>query len=363
MIQFNDLSRIHEPLLPEFVEKFKEIVKKSQFVLGAEVSNFESELAIAEGSKFAVGVNNGTNALELTLRAMGITTEDEVITSAMTFVATAHAIQESGATCVLGDIERDRPLLDVSRIESLITKRTKALVIVSLHGMIDNVREFERIANKYGIRLILDGAQSHLARFDNRPLTDFFDAVTLSFYPGKNLGALGEAGAILTNSAELDSTLRISRDWGAKEKYKHIAWGGNYRLEPIQASFLRIKLPKLESWTKERKQIASFYRQELPSEILTSPVTNSGDHVYHMFTVQVGNREKLQQYFDSKKIGWGIHYPYAIHQNATYKHLSRDKDALVNSENFARQTFSLPIYPGLTKSEQQIICQAVKEVI
>jgi dTDP-4-amino-4,6-dideoxygalactose transaminase len=363
MIPFNDLSRIHAPLLSEFQSKFSEIVMTSSFVLGDEVSKFENELAQIEGATYAIGVNNGTNALELTLRALDIGPGDEVITSALTFVATAHAIEETSAKCVLVDILSNLPLLDPEKIEERITEQTKAIVVVSLHGIVDKIDKYREIANRFGLYLILDGAQSHLGRFNDNPLTNYFDAVTLSFYPGKNLGAFGEAGAVLTNSLKIESKLKISRDWGAKRKYEHEHWGGNFRIEPIQAAMLSIKIKHLNFWTLERKKIAKNYAESLPFEVLTESVSPLGDHVFHMFTIQSKYRSVVQERFNSLEIGWGIHYPRAVHQNAYYERLCSKPGEYRNAELFASNTLSLPVFPGLLESEQIVVIDVLNKVL
>ncbi len=357
MIPFNDLSRIHLPLLPQFESAFRKIVTASQFVLGEEVLNFETELAELEGSQFAVGINNGTNALELSLRAIGVQQGDEVITTAFTFVATVHAIQQAGAKCVLVDIFEDLPLLDFSKIEEKITERTKAIVLVSLHGIIDHLDEYRRIANKHQLFLILDGAQSHLARFGNKPLTEYFEMVSLSFYPGKNLGAFGEGGAVLTNNFEFADKLRVYRDWGAREKYNHEFWGGNYRLEPIQASMLRIKLPYLKNWTEQRKALGRKYSSHLPKSLLNSMISKDGDHVFHMYTIQSPQRERVQNAFNLENIGWGIHYPKAVHQNPNYSHLEGHHGEFRNAVKYASSTLSLPIFPEMQDVEQEEVTE------
>jgi dTDP-4-amino-4,6-dideoxygalactose transaminase len=352
MIPFNDLSRIHAPLLEEFQAAFEKIVLTSSFVLGEHVKQFEIELASLEDARFAVGVNNGTSALELAIRALGLESGDEVITSALTFVATVHAIQQAGVNPVLVDISPNFPLLDPSKLEEKITSKTKAIVVVSLHGIIDGLDEYRRVADKFGLKLILDGAQSHLGRFERKSLLEYFEMVTLSFYPGKNLGALGEGGAVLTNEIEYAEKLRLFRDWGSKEKYKHETWGGNYRLEPLQAAMLRIKLPLLEKWTNQRKSLATSYQLSLPSKLLSCGVSPKGDHVYHMFTIQTDFRARIQTAFNENNIGWGIHYPRAVHQNPFYSSLEIRKGEFKNSEKFASTTLSIPIFPEMRDDEQ-----------
>lgn len=363
MIPFNDLSRIHAPLQPQFSEKFNEIVSTSQFVLGQEVLDFENALSKIEGSEFAIAVNNGTNSLELALRAVGVKSGDEVITTALTFVATAHAIQQTGARCVLVDILPNLPILDFTKIEEKISEKTKAIVLVTLHGIVDHLDELSSISRRFGIPLIIDGAQSHLAKYEGKPISDFVDAISLSFYPGKNLGALGEGGAVLTNNEEISSKIRLYRDWGAREKYMHECWGGNYRLEPLQAAMLRIKLPHLEKWTNQRKNLGQNYINLLPRENLALDLSKKGDHVFHMLTIQSGLRDEIQNILNVEKIGWGIHYPRAIHQNPYYSELKSPGDDFSNAENFAASTISLPVFPEMQEWEQEKVISVVLSIL
>jgi len=350
------------PLKEEFLQALANSIDGSTFVLGESVSQFEKNLSHFESCNFAVGTNNGTTAIELALRALDIGLGDEVITSAFTFVATVHAIMQTGAVPVLVDTLERSPLIDFNQIRSAVTPQTKAIIIVSLHGRIEHVDKYREIADEFGIKLILDGAQSHMARWLGSPLTDFFDAVTLSFYPGKNLGALGEGGAVTTDNYDLAEKVRIMRDWGAKQKYKHESWGGNFRLESIQAQFLSIKIPNLSNWTENRKSLAANYMSHLPSELMRPEVDSKGDHVYHIFDILVKDRIKFQRSFDDAGIGWGVHYPFAIHQNAYYRDKVKCHGRVINSENQAEQTFSLPLFPLMTLQEQEIVVDCVQEI-
>jgi dTDP-4-amino-4,6-dideoxygalactose transaminase len=359
-VPFNDLTRIHLPLLSEFGESLNRLVSSSSLVLGEELKSFELELANAEDSKFAIGVNNGTNAIELALRALGIRAGDEVLVPAFTFVATAFAVTQIGAIPVLVDVNENTGLLDVNSARSAISNKTKALILVTIHGRTDCLIEYREFCEEFKISFIIDGAQSHLSTFDGSKLINYCDISTLSFYPGKNLGALGEGGAILTNSEEIDSKLRLMRDWGAERKYDHSTWGGNFRLEPLQASFLRTKLRKLQEWTDDRIRIANIYRNEISRELLMDQVSKKGSHVYHIFALKVENRESVEQIFNDSKISYGFHYPRAIHQNKAYKDLIKMPVSLDNSEKLASETISLPIFPSQTESEIERVINAVK---
>jgi dTDP-4-amino-4,6-dideoxygalactose transaminase len=321
-VPFNDLARIHRPLLEQFKDGLTHLVENSSLVLGQEVDKFEVELARAEGCKFAVGVNNGTSAIELALRALDVGENDEVITTAFTFVATCFAILQTGATPVLVDIDPLTGLLDPAGIERAITPKTKAVVYVTLHGRVENLEKIEAICKAFKLRFIIDAAQSHLGTFNEKNQSDFCDAATLSFYPGKNLGALGEGGAVLTNSQDVRDRVLQMRDWGAREKYNHTVWGGNFRLESLQASFLRTKLHRLRNWTLERQRIANMYYEELDSESLMKPIGQFSSHVYHIFSIVVNNRDEFCNHLSKNQIGFGFHYPRAIHEQPATRDVS-----------------------------------------
>ncbi|CAB4830699.1 unannotated protein [freshwater metagenome] len=364
-VPFNDLSRIHRPLLEEFRSGLTRLVENSSLVLGQEVVSFEKELALAEGCNFAVGVNNGTSAIELALRSLDIGHGDEVITTAFTFVATCFSILQTGAIPVLVDIDPQTGLMDPNKIEQAITPRTKALVFVTLHGRVENLEKIRNICATHNLRFVIDAAQSHLGTFNGDPQSSFCDAATLSFYPGKNLGALGEGGAILTNSQEINDKLLLMRDWGAPEKYNHTTWGGNFRLESLQATFLRIKLRELKSWTVERQQIAKTYGQELNPNILMSSVDEGGSHVYHIYSIRIQNRDEFCKLLTENHVGFGFHYPRAIHQQPAYSNKVSTPFTLDNSELLARNTVSIPMFPGMTDLEAyrviEVVNSAVKE--
>jgi dTDP-4-amino-4,6-dideoxygalactose transaminase len=360
-VPFNDLSRIHRPLIDQFRASLTRLVESSSLVLGQEVTSFEQELSLAEGSDFAIGVNNGTSAIELTLRALGIGDGDEVITTAFTFVATCFSILQTGATPVLVDIDPLTGLLDPAGIERAITPKTKALVFVTLHGRVENLDQIHDICKAHNLRFVIDAAQSHLGTFNGRPQSEFCDAATLSFYPGKNLGALGEGGAILTNSAEVKDRLILMRDWGASEKYNHTSWGGNFRLESLQASFLRIKLRELKTWTQERERIAGVYRQTLNPDCLMSPITQESSHVFHIFAITVRNREEFCDHLSQNQIGFGFHYPKAIHEQPAYASQVLTPVSLSNAEYLAKTTISLPLFPGQSDSEVNKVIENVNQ--
>jgi dTDP-4-amino-4,6-dideoxygalactose transaminase len=359
MVPFNDLSRIHLPLLGQFKEELTRLVETSNLVLGHAVSAFEDELAAAENCKFAIGVNNGTSAVELALRSLDIGTGDEVITTSFTFVATCFSILQTGAKPVLVDINPLTGLLDPSGIERAISPRTKAVVFVTLHGRVENLDLLQTICKENQLHFIIDAAQSHLGSFNGKSQSMYCDIATLSFYPGKNLGALGEGGAVLTDSQEVRDKVLLMRDWGASEKYVHKEWGGNFRLEPLQASFLRIKLRELEKWTNQRQEIAQIYQQGLNTNLLMEPIDQKGTHVFHIFSIVVQDREKFCNYLNQFEIGYGFHYPKAIHHQPAYTNRISKSESLSNSEWLANSTLSIPIFPGQTEAEIEKVIEVV----
>ena len=360
VVPFNDLTRIHNPLIHEFEDSVKNVAETSSFVLGRAVKQFEDSYAAIEDAQFVVGVDNGTNAIELMLRAAGIKKGDEVITSAFTFVATVFAIERAGAKPVLVDIEPNSPLMDPEEIEKAVTTRTKAILLVSLHGRVSNIEKYVEIAQSHNLIILLDGAQSHLAKYAGKNLVKYFTAISTSFYPGKNLGALGEGGAVITNNADVASKVQLYRDWGAAAKYEHDEWGANFRLHSLQAKFLSAKLRFIEEWTNERRSIGKLFNKSLPEHLLRSPIEKNGDHVFHIYEIRVKDRNKAGEHLTTQGIQWGIHYPKTVYQNKAYSHLY--KATCPNAEAFSSQTISIPLFPRMTEHEQNRVIDACKGI-
>jgi dTDP-4-amino-4,6-dideoxygalactose transaminase len=361
-VQFNDLTRIHAPLQSSLHEKLDEVIKSSSYVLGNQVSDFEKCLAMAEGVEYAVGINNGTSAIQLALRALGIGAGDEVLTSPFTFVATTFAILEVGAIPVMVDIDPCTGLIDLDKLKFGLSNKTKALLFVTIHGRASNLGLYREFCDEHGLCFIIDGAQSHLAKNDGVAFASFADIATLSFYPGKNLGALGEGGAILTNSLGLKDEIATMRDWGASEKYKHDVWGGNFRLEAIQAAFLSVKIKHLEGWTKERIEIAAKYNQGLPTSLLMESSREGFEHVYHIYGIKVHNREYFTSQLKSALIGYGFHYPLAVHQQPHFSNRIKKVMPLNGAEHLAAVTLSLPIFPGMTSAEIERVISVIGRI-
>ena len=361
-VQFNDLTRIHAPLQSSFHEKLDEVIKFSNYVLGSQVSDFEKSLAKVEGVDYAVGINNGTSAIQLALRALGIGEGDEVLTSPFTFVATTFAILEVGAIPVMVDINPHTGLMDLDKLKIGLSSKTKALLFVTIHGRASDLAQYRKFCDDHGLSFIIDGAQSHLAKNDGFSFASYADIATLSFYPGKNLGALGEGGAVLTNSLRLKEEVALMRDWGASEKYKHDVWGGNFRLEAIQAAFLSIKLGYLEDWTTERIAIAAQYDLGLPSGILMDSISGEFEHVYHIYAIKVQNRDYFSLQLKSHLIGHGFHYPLAVHQQPHFSTRIKKVMPLNGAEQLAATTLSLPIFPGMSQMEIDRVISIVRQI-
>jgi dTDP-4-amino-4,6-dideoxygalactose transaminase len=361
IVPFNDLTRIHEPLRRQFLDSLDQHLNESQFVQGRAIKRFEIELAKSEGVSHAVAVNSGTSALILAFRALNIGPGDEVITTNFTFIATVFAILEVGALPVLVDCNEGDLLMNIEQTEQAITSKTKAIAFVSLHGRVEGLDKFRDLANAYNLKLILDASQSHLGLVHGNPQSSYADITTLSFYPGKNLGALGEGGALLTSDDNLDESFRLMRDWGSTQKYEHGSWGGNFRLHEIQASFLSIKLENLGAWTVDRREIASQYFDVLPSEMLLNRPINPESHVFHIFAIKHTAREQLQVHFQESGISYGFHYPKTVHQQNYYYNKVKLVSSLINSEKLANEIISIPLFPLMHKDEIDYVITKVQE--
>lgn len=360
MINFFDLTRSHDPLRGQFHAVLDRVIDSSEYVLGSTVNEFETQFADYCDSKFAVATNSGTSALHLALEACGVGTGDEVITTPMTFVATSAAISYLNAVPVFVDVDPLTWNLDASKIEAAITSRTKAIMPVHLHGLMADMPVIMEIAKKYGLKVIEDSAQAHGASIGGIRSSGFGDASGFSFYPGKNLGALGEAGAVLTNNPEIANRMRIMRNWGSPVRYVHDEVAFNYRMDGIQGGFLSVKLPHMKAWTMDRKRIANRYTTAFSNHGIQCPHVPDGyDHVFHVYAILSNDRSSLAARFDEKQIGHGVHYPIAVHRQRAYEHLAYPKGSFPITEKLADSFFSLPIFPGMTDVEIDCVIETV----
>lgn len=351
-VPFLDLSRSHQELRPEILAAFAETYDAGRFCLGADVTQFEQEFAAASGSPLAVGVGNGTAALHLVSRALNIGPGDDVIVPAFTFIASAWAASFVGARPVFCDVDPETFTLTAETIEAALTPQTKAIVVVHLFGLPADMDPILELAAARGIPVIEDCAQAHLATYQGRPVGTMGVAGTFSFYPTKNLGGVGEGGAVVGSDEALLDRVRLLRVHGSNVRYQHDDVGYNYRMEGLQAGALSIKLKHLAKWTARRREIATCYRESIQLEDTVIPsVPSWGDSVYHQFTILHPNRDGLRQHLTDNGIGTDLIYPRALHQQPCFADVGSAEGALPVSEKLARDCLSLPVFPELTAAE------------
>jgi dTDP-4-amino-4,6-dideoxygalactose transaminase len=359
MIPFLDLQAQHRALEPELVDAARRVIASGQFVLGPENAAFEREFADFCGVDHAIAVSTGTSALHLALLAAGIGPGDEVITTPATFVATVAAIQYAGATPRLVDIDPVSWTLDPEQLAQAITPATKAIVPVHLHGRLADMEAISAIARDHGLLVIEDACQAHGAEEAGRRAGSFGDLGCFSFYPGKNLGACGEGGAVVTNRPDLAERVRQLRDWGQTRKYLHARKGFNYRMDEMQAAMLRVKLPHLDRWTRMRRAAAARYDALLDAVGVTHAApAYAGEHVYHVYAVCVPDRDRLREAL-APSIQTSIHYPIPVHLQPAYADLGYGPGDFPHAERLAREMLSLPLFPEITPQQIDTVCIAL----
>lgn len=348
MIPFLDLQAQYRQIKSEIDAAITRVIDSAQFILGPEVAAFEERFAAYCGARYCVALNSGTSALHLALLAAGIGPGDEVITVSMTFVATAAAVLYCGAKPVFVDIDPEAWTMDPNLIEAAVTPRTKAILPVHLHGLVAEMDPILAISRRHGLVVIEDAAQSHGAEYKGRRAGSIGDIGCFSFYPGKNLGAYGEGGAVVTNEPELARKMTLLRDWGQEAKYRHVVPGYNYRMEALQGAVLNVKMDHIEKWTERRRSVAMEYDQLLAHSYCQSPAPPPHSrHVYHVYAVRVAARDRVQELLHSAGIGTSIHYPVPVHLQKAYAGLGYRRGDLPVSETAADQFLSLPIYAEL----------------
>jgi dTDP-4-amino-4,6-dideoxygalactose transaminase len=361
-VPFVDLSAIHKPLAEEFAAVFQRVLERSSFILGPEVQEFESAFAAYLGVDHCVTTNNGTTALQLVLAALGIGPGDEVITVANTFIATAEAISAVGAKPVFVDVDPVSYNMDPVLAEKAITPRTRALLPVHLYGQCADLDALADIARRRNLHLVEDACQAHGSEYKGRKAGTMGVAGCFSFYPGKNLGALGEGGAVSTSDAALAQKMRMLRDHGSLRKYEHAIPGYNFRLEGMQGGFLRVKLPHLDGWNEQRREVAALYSSKLKDSGIVAPKEMPyGKHIYHLYVVQVDNRDSVQKDLGANGVATGLHYPVPLHLQEAYKDLGYREGDFPVSEKLARRILSLPIYPGLSTDAAEYVVSKLLE--
>lgn len=360
-IPFLNLKPMHDEIRSEMQNAFEEVFDSNWYILGSKLEKFEAEYAIFNKTKFSVGVSNGLDALILVLEVLNVGKGDEVIVPSNTYIATVLAVSSVGATPIFVEPRIETYNINPDLIEEKITKRTKAIMPVHLYGQACEMDKIMKIANAYNIFVIEDNAQAHGSNYKGKLTGSFGHANGVSFYPGKNLGALGDAGAVTTDNEELSDKIKALRNYGSSKKYHNEYIGLNRRLDELQAAFLSVKLKRLKDWTNERKKIANYYNEILENTNLILPYTEkNAEHVYHLYVVRTKNREKLQKEMHRNGIGTLIHYPIPPHLQKAYKYLGYKKGDFPISEELAETLISLPIWVGMTKSEVKLIFDKIE---
>jgi len=363
-IQFVDLKKQYSPLKDEIQAGITKALDGMHLFLGENVQALEKEFIELCGVKYGIGVSDGTQALHIILRAMGIGSGDEVITVSHTFIATAEAVVLAGARPVFVDICPDTFLMDVSQVESKITERTKAILPVHLYGQMVDMDPLLEIAKRHGLRVIEDACQAHGADYKGRRAGSIGDAGAFSFYFSKNLGAYGEGGFITTDDPELYRRMRMIRDHGSEVRYRHELIGLNVRLDEIQAVVLRVKLPYLLAWNERRREIAACYNdllKDLP--VITPSITDGNCPIYHLYVIRADRRDELQDFLKEKGVFTGIHYPVPCHLQKALEYLGYQKGDLPVTEKIAAEILSLPIYAEMDDQQVHYVVDCIKEFV
>ena len=366
-VSFLDIGATYKELKKEIDKAISSVLNGGWYVLGKNVEEFEKEFAKYCGTKYCVGVGNGMDALELILRAYDIKEGDEVIVPANTYIATSLAVNLVGATPVFVEPEETSYNIDPAKIENAITKKTRAVIAVHLYGQCAVIKKIKPLCKKYHLKLIEDAAQAHGALHYGKKSGSLGDAAGFSFYPGKNLGAYGDAGAVTTNDAKIASYVRIARNYGSEKKYYNVVKGFNSRLDELQATILRVKLKHLDDWNKRRKKIADYYLTHLnpqnnPSFIL--PKKGEGNsHIWHLFVIRTKKRNQLIKVLKGGKIEYLIHYPLPFYKQKAYKEVNNLAKDFPISNTLSKEVLSLPIGPHLRQMEIEYACLTVNTFI
>ncbi len=360
-VRLVDLKRQYQAIQHEIDRAIAGVLSRTDFILGEEVRRFEEEFAGYCQAEYAVGLDSGTSALEIGLRALGIGPGDQVIVPANSFTASASAVSFTGAMPVFADVDPDTYNIDVHQIERHITPRTRAIMPVHLYGQPADMDPIMDIARRHRLFVIEDACQAHGARYKGRRVGSIGHVGAFSFYPGKNLGAYGDGGALVTNDARIADQARVMRNCGQQEKYRHVTLAWNRRLDTMQAAVLRVKLRYLDAWNDHRRHRAALYDQVLAgSGAITPAALPAREHVYHLYVIQAEGRDHLQSYLSAAGIATGIHYPIPIHLQPVYADLGYQPGDFPVAERAARRILSLPMFPELTEEEVRSIADRIR---
>ena len=362
-----DLKLQHSKIREELDAAITKVVDDCSFIMSEQIAEFENNFAEYCQAKHVIGVSNGTSAISLALEACGIKEGDEVITTPHTFIATTEAISKVGAKIKFVDIEEKTHLMDITKIEAAITENTKAIIPVHLNGLMCNMSKIRELADRHNLKIIEDSAQAHGALYNNNNPPGFHsDAATFSFFPGKNLGAFGDAGAVITNNDQIAEKIRMLRNHGRKlgEKHNHEIEGYNERLDSIQAAVLKVKLQYLNEWNKQRIQNAQLYQKHLDSSKMVLPYVPDGyRHVYHQYVIRVKDRERLTHFLKESGISFGINYPIPLHLQPAYAYLGYKTGDFPIAERLTKEIISLPMFPELSEEQIKYVADKVNEFL
>lgn len=363
-VPFLDLAAQHAPLASGVHQAVDDLLRDSSFILGPAVERFEAAFADYCGTRHAIGVSSGTAALHLALLALGIEPGDEVITVPTTFVASVAAIEYCGARPVLVDVDPVHWTMDPDGLEAAITPRTRAIMPVHLHGQTADMRAISEIAERHGLPVIEDAAQAQGARHNNSMAGNLSAIAAFSFYPGKNLGAFGEAGAVTTNDDGLADKVRSLRSWGERHKSRHDLKGFNYRMDGFQGAVLDLKLAHLEAWTEARRTLARHFDRALDRAGVPHAVQAPGNrHVYHVYAVRLADRDRVAAELRKAGIASGIHYPHPVHLQPAYRDLGYGEDAFPVAEALAREFLSLPLFPTMSEAQMSLVLSTLEQIV
>lgn len=357
-VDFSNFIKMHNEISDEIKGVVNEVIDSNYYIKGAYTSKFEENFAKYCNAKYCVGVGNGLDAITLSLRAIGIGQGDEVIVPSHTFIATVLAISSTGATPVFVEPNDKDFTIDAKKIEEKVTTKTKAIIAVHLYGQCAEMDTIMEIARRHNLKVVEDAAQAHGATYKGRKTGSLGDIAAFSFYPGKNLGAMGDGGCITTNDENLANRVRKLGNYGSIEKYNHEIKGVNSRLDEMQAAILDVKLKYLDKWNKQRNYIANRYLKEIKNDLVTLPYVNENNyHVWHLFVIRINNRDVFQEYLKKLGISTLIHYPKAIHKQKAYEELNSMDYPLATE--YAKSVISLPMYYGMTDSEIDYVIQTI----
>lgn len=362
-VPFATFLPMHNEIRQELDSAYNRVLDKSYFIHGDECRKFEEEFAEYCGVKYCVGVATGLDALFLILKAMNIGNGDEVIVPSNTYIATALAVSYNAAKPVFVEPEIETFNINPSKIEEKITSNTKAIIAVHLYGRTADMDAINAIAKKYNLKVIEDAAQAHGAKYKGRKAGSLGDAAGFSFYPGKNLGALGDGGCVTTNDKALADKIRALGNYGSDYKYHNIYKGVNSRLDEIQAAFLRVKLPNLDRWNEDRRTTAKKYFEGIKNPLIKLPLksTNEFEHIYHVFVIRCDKRDELEKYLNDNGIGTLKHYPIPMHEQECYKDLRIKHGELPIAEEISRTVLSIPMYYGMTDEEINYVIETINK--